>query len=157
LTGNKQGRATLGLKMIVTGSALQAGVMVQSWQEAVDRAGGLLLKSGLILPGYIEAMKNAIYDMGPYMVIAPGIVLLHARPEEGVIKTCLALITLAQPVNFGHSENDPVDLVFAMGAVDKDAHLLALQQLAEMLGDPTKVSHIRAAGSGEELFSLLVS
>jgi PTS system ascorbate-specific IIA component len=32
--------------------------------------------------------------------LAPGIALLHARPEDGVKQACLSLITLQYPVKF---------------------------------------------------------
>jgi mannitol/fructose-specific phosphotransferase system IIA component (Ntr-type) len=68
----------------------------------------------------------------------------------------LGLITLLEPVRFGHSENDPVDLVFALGAVDKQAHISALQQLAEMLGDPGKLEEIRSAPTHDSLLKILL-
>ncbi|MEW5784023.1 MAG: PTS sugar transporter subunit IIA [Bacillota bacterium] len=156
MTVEKSGNA-LNLKMIVTGSTIRAGVTVKSWEDAVDYAGALLLENGFILPSYIKAMKKVFKDIGPYAVMAPGIVLLHARPEDGVIHPCLALITLSTPINFGHSENDPVDLVFAMGAIDKDTHILALQQLAEILADPARLDLIRSTDNDAALFKLLVN
>lgn len=135
---------------------MKARVTVESWEDAVDYAGTLLLKEGLILPSYIEAMKNVLRDIGLYVVIAPGIALLHARPEDGVVRPCLALATLTSPVYFGHTENDPVDLVFAMGATDKNTHILALQQLAEVLSNPSRLDLIRSAKSDAALLSALV-
>jgi len=92
-------------------------------------------------------------EMGSYAVIAPGIVLLHARPEDGVISPCLGLITLSTPVDFGHSENDPVDIVLALGATDKDTHIRALQQLARLLGDETGLELIRSASDSHTLLN----
>jgi mannitol/fructose-specific phosphotransferase system IIA component (Ntr-type) len=103
------------------------------------------VESEAVEPRYIEAMKRVLREMGPYAVIAPGIVLLHARPEDGVRRPCLAMLTLATPVPFGHSQNDPVDLVFAMGAVDKQAHVAALQELARLLMDSPTLERIRSA------------
>jgi PTS system ascorbate-specific IIA component len=100
-------------------------------------------------------MTRVLKEMGPYAVIAPGIVLLHARPEDGVIEPCLGLITLVNPVPFGHPENDPVDLVFALGVVDKQAHITALQQLAEMLSDAVKLQEIRSAPNNSSLLKIL--
>jgi mannitol/fructose-specific phosphotransferase system IIA component (Ntr-type) len=107
--------------------------------------------AGRILPGYVGAMKRVLKEMGPYAVIAPGIVLLHARPEDGVLQACLGLITLATPVSFGHSENDPVDLVFALGAVDKQAHVESLKQLALKLADAGTLQRIRSAKTVSQL------
>jgi mannitol/fructose-specific phosphotransferase system IIA component (Ntr-type) len=119
----------------------------------VDRVGRLLVESEAVEPRYIEAMKRVLREMGPYAVIAPGIVLLHARPEDGVRRPCLAMITLATPVPFGHSQNDPVDLVFALGAVDKKAHVAALQDLARLLMDPSTLDRFRSAVDGRGVLS----
>jgi mannitol/fructose-specific phosphotransferase system IIA component (Ntr-type) len=122
----------------------------------VESVGALLVEAGKARAGYTEAMKRVLKEMGLYAVIAPGIVLLHARPEDGVLQPCLGLITLSTAVPFGHSENDPVDLVFALGAVDKEAHIASLKVLAEMLGDQDVLFKIRSALTDGELASIFI-
>ena len=78
-----------------------------------------------------------------YIVIAPGIALPHARPEDGVKKICLSLLTLQKPVHFGHPHNDPVDLVIALGMIDNKSHVEALASLSEILMDKKKLNIIR--------------
>lgn len=146
---------TFRLSSLITRDTARAKVKVKDWEDATETVGQLLVAAGKITPDYITAMKRVLKEMGPYAVIAPGIVLLHSRPEDGVMQACLGLITLIDPVPFGHSENDPVDLVFALGAVDKQAHISALQQLAEMLGDPVKLQQIRSAEDDEVLLKIL--
>jgi PTS system ascorbate-specific IIA component len=136
---------------------VRARISVSSWQEAVDRVGQLLVATGSAEPGYIEAMKRVLREMGAYAVVAPGIALLHARPEDGVRRPCLALATLATPVPFGHSENDPVDIVLAMGAVDKHAHVNALRQIALLLGDAEALRRLRKASNDRQLLSVIRS
>jgi mannitol/fructose-specific phosphotransferase system IIA component (Ntr-type) len=144
------------LSSLISGETVRAKVAVKDWEEATETVGRLLVSAGKITPDYIVAMKRVLKEMGPYAVIAPGIVLLHARPDDGVKEACLGLITLVDPVPFGHSENDPVELVFALGAVDKMAHISALQQLAEMLGDPDKLQEIRSAPTDGSLLKILL-
>jgi mannitol/fructose-specific phosphotransferase system IIA component (Ntr-type) len=143
--GENKTSGDLRLATLLTAATVRARVRLASWEAAVDRAGELLVRSGGAEPRYTEAMKRVLQEMGPYAVLAPGIVLLHARPEDGVRRPCLAMITLASPVPFGHSQNDPVDLVFAMGAVDKQAHVAALQELARLLMDQPTLHRIRSA------------
>ncbi len=145
----------IDLAAMVSLQTTRAGVTVSDWQEAVEVSGELLVRVGKILPGYIAAMKRVLQEMGPYAVIAPGVVLLHARPEDGVIEPCLSVVTLSTPVPFGHSENDPVGLVLAMGAVDKESHIHALQQLAELLGDAPALQKIHAAKDDAALYAIL--
>ena len=144
------------LSSLISSETIRAKVSVKDWEEATETVGKLLVSAGKITSDYVAAMKRVLKEMGPYAVIAPGIVLLHARPEDGVIEPCLGLITLGDPVPFGHSENDPVDLVFALGAVDKQAHISALQQLAEMLGDPAILQEIRSAPTDGPLLKILL-
>ncbi len=134
---------------------VEAKVIVRDWEEATERVGSLLVNSGSIKQAYVQAMKKVLTEMGPYAVIAPGIVLLHARPEDGVIKPCLGLVTLAKPVNFGHSENDPVDLVFGLGALDKKSHLKALQQLATFLSDENALTCLRSAQDAQTIINVI--
>lgn len=145
------------LHTMLTEQTVRAMVRVASWEEAVDRAGQLLVEAGTVEPCYVEAMKRVLREMGPYAVIAPGVVLLHARPEDGVRQPCFGIITLSTPVAFGHKENDPVDVVIAFGAVDKHAHVTALQQLAQLLMDQAALKRIRAAPDDRALFSAVHS
>jgi len=133
------------LQDMLTEITVRARVSVTSWEEAVRTVGQLLVSARAIEPRYVEAMMRVLREMGPYAVIAPGIVLLHARPEDGVLQPCLGLITLSTPVPFGHRENDPVDLAIALGAVDKQAHVAALQELALLLSDSAALQRIRSA------------
>ena len=88
-------------------------------------------------------------------MIALGIALPHARPEDGIKRMCLSLITLKEPVKFGHPQNDPVDFVIALGAVDNKSHVKALGQLAEMLGDQENLKAMRSAQTKEDVLKII--
>ncbi len=120
------------------------------------RIGGELLeKSGAIEPRYIDAMINTVKEIGPYIVIAPGIAMPHARPEAGAKKIGMSLITLKNPVNFGNKENDPVKIVVSLCAIDHSSHLKALSELVELLGDEKFVSLLATAERKEEVLEYI--
>ena len=73
----------------------------KNWEEVVFKGVGLLEENGFVNEIYKKKIIENFYEFGPYMVIAPQIVLLHARPEDGVIKTGLSILTLKNPINFG--------------------------------------------------------
>ncbi len=98
-----QGSAKLPLVDCITAKTVGIGLHARSWQEVVDKAGWLLLVAGATEARYMEAMKDVVTQYGPYMVAWPGIALLHARPEDGVKRVCMSLITLCEPVSFGHA------------------------------------------------------
>ncbi len=120
-------------------------VQAADWREAVQAGGELLVTAGVCEPRYVQAMVKAVEELGPYMVLAPGIALAHARPEDGVLKIGMAILTLAVPVNFGSPENDPVSLVIAFGGVDKHSHINMLQELAGFLIDETNQQMLKSA------------
>jgi mannitol operon transcriptional antiterminator len=134
---------------------IELKVSANNWQEAIDAAGLLLLHDGLIESNYIHAMKEMVKTYGPYMVIRPGIALLHALPEQGVIKPCISLVTLENPVIFGHEKNDPVKLIFALGTTDDKSHLKAQAQLARLIANDELVEKIIRADNKDGVIALI--
>lgn len=88
-------------------------------------------------------------------MVAPGIALAHARPEDGVKQMCMSLVKLASPVEFGSKANDPVDLIFAFGAVDKNAHIQVLKELATFLQHKKATTALRQCKSAGEVGKLI--
>ncbi len=143
------------LREYLTPETVKVKVKVSDWKEAVKAAGELLLKTGSIEPRYIDAMIKFCEEYNAYIVVAPGIALAHARPENGVKKIGFSLITLEKPVYFGHPENDPVDIVIAFGAVDSSSHIKILAQLAKLLSKSESVEKIRNAKNVKELLDVI--
>ena len=137
--------------------AVRAKVAAATWEQAIQVAGRALVSSGAVDAGYVPAMTRVFQELGPYAVLAPGAVLLHARPEDGVRRACLGLVTLRRPVDFGHRDNDPVDLVFSLGAVDHDGHVEALRELAALLQDEVALAGIRRAPNDAALLEAVRS
>jgi ascorbate PTS system EIIA or EIIAB component len=109
------------------------GVPAADWRAAVRSACQPLITAGAVEARYADRCVDMVDEHGPYMVLAPGLALAHARPEDGVKQLCLASATLAAPVSFGHPDNDPVDVVLAFGSPDSSSHIGLLQKLAEHL------------------------
>ncbi|PKM50128.1 MAG: PTS mannitol transporter subunit IIA [Firmicutes bacterium HGW-Firmicutes-7] len=112
---------------------IKVNVEAKGWEEAIDIGGNLLIDQALIEKSYIEAVKQTLRSLGPYIVLAPGIAISHSRPENGVHKTCMSLIQLKEPVEFGHDTNDPVKVIFTLATTDKEAHLQSLRQLMSLM------------------------
>ena len=143
------------LSQMLTEETVALGVRVHDWQEAVRAAGNLLVQAGKVEPRYVDAMIKMSQEIGPYIVIAPGVALPHARPEDGVREACMSLVTLDPPIYFGNENNDPVRLVVAFGSADSGAHISALSDLGRLLGDASAVTGILNASSGAQLLELV--
>lgn len=123
---------SLSLSEMLPKERIRINVKVEHWRDAIREAGKLLHSSGAVREEYIEAMIQVAQDLGPYIVIAPGIALPHASTKAGALQTALSLVILENPVAFGNPDNDPVRLVFGLSAIDHKAHIVALQTLAEL-------------------------
>jgi PTS system ascorbate-specific IIA component len=141
------------LNEILHRSMVRARLKAASWEEAVEQAGRLLVDAGSCESRYVSAMADAVREIGPYIVVAPGVAMPHARPEQGVRRPAVAVVTLERPVEFGHRANDPVDLVIAFAALDKNAHLVTLQSISHLLMNQESLARVRAADSDQELWA----
>ena len=125
---------TVRLAELLTAQTIELGVEARDWRETVQKAGNMLLQAGTIEKRFVRAMEEIILEYGPYMVIWPGAILLHA-PPDGVRQLGMSLLTLKQPVYFGHAENDPVQIAIVLAALDNHSHITALHQLNRLMQD----------------------
>jgi ascorbate PTS system EIIA or EIIAB component len=136
------------------GSILIKG-SVDSRSAAIELAGELLVASGSATKSYVSSMLEAVEKFGPYIVIAPGIALAHGKPSDEVLQTGLSLLVLESPIEFQHSQNDPVQLVFGLAATDHESHIELMAELAEFLSDQTSVNLLLACSDSAQIRALL--
>jgi PTS system ascorbate-specific IIA component len=122
---------------------------------AIELAGELLIASGKATNSYVQSMLEAVEKFGPYIVIAPGIALAHGKPSDEVIETGLSLLVLESAVEFQHSQNDPVQLVFGLAATDHESHIELMSELAEFLSDQNRVNSLLTCSDSSQIRSLL--
>ncbi|WJV50396.1 PTS sugar transporter subunit IIA [Streptomyces flavofungini] len=125
--------------------AIRLDVVAEDWRAAIRAAGDLLVATGSGTDAYTAEMIRTVEDSGPYIVLAPGLAFAHARPSPAVLRTGMAWVRLARPVEFGHETNDPVGLVVALAAKDATAHTDAMASLARLLADPETAEALRVA------------
>ena len=134
---------------------IKISVECQDWKSALKQGTDILLQHKCVEERYYEEIINNFNDIGPYMVVAPGIVLSHARPEAGVKKLSMSLIILKSPINFGSENNDPVKLIVTIAGTDSESHLKALAQLMELFMNSEDLKKIMDATNKEEVLSII--
>ena len=107
----------------------------ETWEDVIRHGGQLMVDAGFTDPTYTEAMIDVVRDMGPYIVLAPGLAMPHARPEMGAKQVGAALVTLEKPIDFGSPENDPVSVAIFLCAPNKDEHIQLLTDIATLFED----------------------
>ncbi|MCV4795839.1 SgcA family PTS sugar transporter subunit IIA, partial [Escherichia coli] len=109
---------------------VQAQREATDWRQAVEIATRPLVAYGAAQPCYVNGIIENTLNWGPYYLIAPGIALPHARPEQGANYNQVSITTLRTPVAFGNEECDPVWLLLCVSATDANAHILTIQRIS---------------------------
>jgi mannitol operon transcriptional antiterminator len=130
------------LKDILTDSSIMIKEKVSTWQESIELVAKPLIKANVIEKRYVKAMIHSVEEYGPYIVIGKHLALAHARPEDGVNKLGISVATIDTPINFGHSDMDPVKIIFCLAAVDAYSHLNIMKELIELINDEPKLNQL---------------
>lgn len=144
------------MKKLFSKEALLVDTKPHSWEDAIRITGGLLLNAGSIEEGYIQAMIDAIHQLGPYIVVMPHIAIAHAAPAAHVIKDDMVLVVFKEPILF-NSENDPVHLMIGMCATAPHNHLDQFTSLAEIFDDDVIWERFHACNTVDQLYDLINS
>ncbi|MFC7431155.1 MULTISPECIES: PTS sugar transporter subunit IIA [unclassified Agrococcus] len=130
---------------VLADATFSPGVAAATWADAVRAAGRDLVHARAVGPAYVDEMVQLIDDHGPWCVVAPGIALPHARPSALVRRAGAAIVTLREPVSFGHPHHDPVRVVVALASTTQSDHVRTLAALAVQLDRPGVVDAVAAA------------
>ncbi len=128
---------------------------VDDWKQAVRLSSVPLIEAGIILPDYIHAIYQLHERIGPYYVLAPGIAMPHARPEQGVNQLGLSLLVVKNGVKFNSVENDPIHMITLLAAPDDVSHIDMLTQLAELFSNTDDVQKIIDAKAVSQILSVI--
>ncbi|MBJ9236763.1 PTS ascorbate transporter subunit IIA [Citrobacter koseri] len=136
--------------------SIRLSAEASTWQEAVKIGVDLLVEADVVEPRYYQAILDGVERFGPYFVIAPGLAMPHGRPEEGVKKTGFALVTLKTPMVFNHEDNDPVDILITLAAVDARAHQEdGIMQIVNLFEDEANFDRLRACRTEQDVLDLI--
>jgi len=128
---------------------------VSDWKQAIRLSAQPLLAKETITEEYIEAIFNSHQELGPYYVLAPGLAMPHARPEQGAIKNGLSLLHIKQGVSFNAEENDPIYVVIMLCALSGDEHINMITALAEIFSDDERLSALLKASTMEKIQTVI--
>ena len=150
---NKRGGSLL--KDLIDKTAIIKDDESEDWESAIRKASIPLIKNKKILPDYPENIIKGAKLHGPYFVVAPGIAIPHARPEEGALEKALGISILKKPVSFLDSPNNPVKYLFTLSMTSSQGHLEALAQLVELLEKKEFLDCLDKAKNSETIYKFI--
>ena len=125
---------------------------VRDWREAIQVCCRPLIRTGYITEQYPKAIIENTCTYGPYYVLCTDVALLHARPQDGVIKQQLGLTVLKHPVYF-QDKKVPARLLITLAATDAQSHLEVLQQIAQLLNNTEKIEELLSLQDRDQLYT----
>lgn len=131
--------------------AVRLGETVADRTDAVRRCGQVLVETGAVEPPYVEAMLERERDISTY--VGEGVAIPHATlaGKQAVRRDALAVVKLAEPVDW---DGSPVSVCVTIAARG-DGHLAILSELAEILLDSDRARALREAHDVHEVIRLL--
>jgi PTS system mannitol-specific IIA component len=145
------GDATGTIADLLAPSRVTLGRTATGWEDAVRQAGDLLVRSGRVAPGYVDAMVEREHSVSTS--VGEGVAIPHGTlaGRDLVHADTLCVVGFPDGVDF-HGD----DVVLCIGiAAQGDGHVPILAQLAELLMEPDRAEALRAASTPDEVIGLL--
>ena len=120
-------------------------------EEAINKAGELLVARGAVDPSYVEAMQERERMVSTYMGM--GIAIPHgtAQAKGTVKKTAISMVQYPEGVDFGAEK---AQLVFGIAGIG-DEHLDLLAKIAGCLEDPEVLEKMKTTGDVDWILKTL--
>lgn len=124
-------RKNPNLKTLLNLNSISFSESASSWQEAIRKAGAILMKNGSVSEEYIEDMIEVINKNGSYMIMNNKIAFPHARASQGVFKTDMSLVRFDTPIEF--PGNKIVRIILCFSSRDQKEHMDALNDFITLI------------------------
>jgi PTS system mannitol-specific IIA component len=135
----------LSVDQVVLGGA--AG----GWEDAVRQVGAVLVASGAVSEGYVDAMVERERSVSTF--VGEGVAIPHGTlaGRDLVTRDALCVVQFPEAVDWHGDE-----VVLCIGiAARGDGHVPILARLAELLMEPDRADALRTATTAHEVVALL--
>lgn len=129
------------------------GLATTDRDDAVRRAGQLLLDLGAVEDGYLDAMHEREAMVSSY--VGEGFAIPHGTNEaRGLVRrACLGFLQYPDGVDW---DGQTVHVAVAIAAAE-DEHMAVMSRLAQVLLDPDAAQRLRTTDDPDEVLALLAA
>lgn len=146
-------RETFGLLDLIEQDFIIKTDKVNDWIDSIHRIGNRLIENNRISKNYMDSTIEIIKEKGPYVVFAPGVALVHARPQDGVIEPTIGFLVLNEPV--AYENNKSVNIVIMLAPKDRSSHIPAISDLLEIFGDGKSIDEFIQKKNNIEIYEYI--
>lgn len=134
----------------LTPETIELKATLSSQEEAIRRAGDLLVESGYVEDRYVDSMFERERSVSTYMGNAVAIPHGTSEAKQWIERSGLSIITVPDGVEYG--DGNVARLVIGI-AGKGDEHMDLLSRIAVVCSEEENVERIVAAQSKEELLA----
>ena len=126
---------------ILSTETVQLNAPTTSKEEAIRKAGELLVKGGHVAPGYINGMLAREQTMSTY--IGNGVAIPHGTfdDKESIHSTGISVVQYPEGIAWNPDEDETAYLVIGIAATANE-HVGILANLAEALEEPESAEQL---------------
>lgn len=149
---------TVDYAAIINRNAVAVNVPAENKEAAFQYIAEMLDKDGVLTS--IDGFKKDLYlreEMGK-TGIGGGVAIPHGKSRH-VVKTCISIVKLAQPIAWESADDKPVEILilFAVNEADKtNTFLRMMAQVARKLAQEGVSARLRAAKTPDDLVNALL-
>ena len=136
---------------ILTPRTVELGASLSSRDEAIQRAGALLVENGNVDERYVDSMFEREKSVSTYMGNAVAIPHGTNDSKQWVERSGLSIITVPEGVEYG--DGDVAKLVIGIAGKGDD-HLDILSRISIVVSEEENVEKIVQAETKEELLAI---
>jgi len=136
---------------ILTPKTVELGASLSSRDEAIQRAGALLVQNGNVDERYVDSMFEREKSVSTYMGNAVAIPHGTNDSKQWVTRSGLSIITVPEGVEYG--DGDVAKLVIGIAGKGDD-HLDILSRISIVVSEEENVEKIVQAETKEELLAI---
>ncbi|ASN04319.1 BglG family transcription antiterminator [Virgibacillus necropolis] len=124
------------------------------WDEGIKLGTSALIDRTYVTPNYENKITHNIRKYGPYMVVAPGVMIAHAGMEDGVIEESMWLTILPYGIRLNDRFDEPITVIFTLAFKNKGTRHL-MEKIANLALNKEKMNHIIELSSSEEIYDFV--
>ena len=135
---------------------VEVGLRAATKAEAIDALVARVARADGVVDGARLRADVAAREARMSTGVGDGLALPHAR-TPAVTQTVGALATLAEPVDWGALDGEPVALVLLLAGPESDraAHVRLLAHVSRVLSDPGVRAELAAAATADDLRAVI--
>jgi phosphoenolpyruvate-protein phosphotransferase len=136
----------------LTAKNIRLGVRARTKEEAIRAAGGVLVESACIAPGYVESMLGRELQANTYL--GNGIAIPHGMAADRELIRLTSVSVVQAPEGVEWNPGQTVRLIVGIAA-RSDEHLGVLAALTDVLDDPALAEALARTGDPQAIIDAL--